>query len=572
MEKELGTTYNLIGGNNPTRIGASCGVIEHKFEKGVPLTRIMLDLGAMIAPKDAEVDVILPDVRDYLGTQTSFPNIKLDAIFLTHGHEDHFGAYIHLARAGHTFPPTYASKETLEMLKTFLTGAGVNLSSSEWQDKFIPVKSKDVIKFKGVEVEPISVSHPTAGTLGFHFLTKIDGKDEAGILHLGDYNTRNVIVGNGFNKDDLADLAERKLVTHIFLDSTSTGSNSKNMITYDEGYKNYLKIFDQHSEKQIFVPVISGSVQNWANVLRTANAKNRKVYIDGYRLGEVYQSMLNAGMQDFEVVETDINKFLKLPLSKRLVLLSGAMGEEFSGLYKLVQQEKVVPVKEDKKMNNKKNKIKKTGHPLFTLDKSSLLVLSQRGIKDLSFNELRKYANMAASLGATVVITEADELIGDFQTARLQGSGHSCDVETFDVLSSVVNGQKKLNNTNITCVPTHGNPTQLMNTAKIAEKAGLKFFITMNANDIQLTKRGKNNTQKVAEHTQNQWIGVTQISDNTTDIKKYVYMIVDQNFKSRGEIIDTITVKVNYKKKHKKTQSNDKSKNMANFKSKNNER
>ena len=238
----------------------------------------------------------------------------------------------------------------------------------------------------------------------------------------------------------------------------------------------------------------------------------------------IYQSMLNAGMQDFDVVETDINKFLKLPLAKRLVLLSGAMGEEFSGLYKLVQQEKVVPVKEDKKTNNKKNKIKKTGHPLFTLDRSSLLVLSQRGIKDLSFNELRKYANMAASLGATVVITEADELIGDFQTARLQGSGHSCDVETFDVLSTVVNGQKKLNNTNITCIPTHGNPTQLMNTANIAEKAGLKFFITMNANEVQLTKHGKNNTQKVAEHTQNQWIGVTQISDNTTDIKKYVYL------------------------------------------------
>ncbi len=567
MEKELGTTYNIIGGNNPTRIGASCSIIEHKFKKGVPLTRIMLDAGALITHKDAEVDVIIPDIREYLGTKNSHPAIKLDAIFLTHGHEDHFGGYIHLARAGYTFPPTYASKETLEMLKTFLTEAGINLNSSEWKDKFIPVKSGSIVNFKGVDVEAISMSHSTAGSLGFHFLTKIDETDEAGILHLGDYNLRNVIVSEGFNKKELEDLAERKLITHVFLDSTSTGSNSKNMISYDEGYKNYLKIFEQHSDKQIFVPVISGSVQNWANVLRAAKEKNRKVYIDGYRLGLVYQSMLNAGMQDFDVVEDNINKFLKLPLSKRLGLLSGAMGEEFSGLHKLVQQEKVRPVKEDKKTNTKKKKTKKTGHPLFTLDKSSLLVLSQRGIKDLSFNDLSKYANMAASLGATVIITEADDLLGNFQTERLQGSCHAYNIETFDVLSTIVNGQKKLNNTDVTCMPTHGNPSQLTNTAKIAEKAGLKFYIFMNANEVKLTKHGENKTSKVAENTQNQWIGVTQISDNTSDVKEYVYTLVDENFKSLGEVIDTITVKVNYKKKYKKIQNNNK--NITNFKSKN---
>jgi mRNA degradation ribonuclease J1/J2 len=113
MEKELGTTYNSVGGNNPIRIGASCGILEHKFQKGVPLTRIMFDLGALITPKNTEFDAIFPDVREYLGTETSYPNSKLDAIFITHGHEDHLGAYVHLARAGYTFPPTYASKETL---------------------------------------------------------------------------------------------------------------------------------------------------------------------------------------------------------------------------------------------------------------------------------------------------------------------------------------------------------------------------------------------------------------------------------------------------------------------------
>ena len=558
MEKELGTTYEFIGGNNPTRIGASCSILEHKFQKGVPLTRIMFDLGMLIAPEGTEVDVVIPDVREYLGTETHHPEIKLDAIFISHGHEDHLGGYVRLAQAGYTFPPTYASKETLEMLKTFLKEAGVDLTTKDWENKFIEIKSGQTVKFNGVEVEAISMSHTTSGTLGFHSLTTINGEVETGILHPGDYNLRNVIVGEGFNKEAIEDLVRRKPVTHVILDSTSTGSSNKNMISYDEGYKNYIKIFQQHSEKQIFTPVISGSVQNWGNILRAAKATGRKVYIDGYRLGLVFQAMQNAGMHEFDdvVFTGDVNKYLELPASERLVLFSGAMGEEHSGLYKLAQQEKVKSSPKDKdstKNKTKKNKAKKTGHPYFTIDDNTLLVLSQRGIKELSFNELAKYANVISSLGATVIITEADDLLGKFQTERLQGSGHACSEETLEFLLIVVNAQ--YNDITITCIPTHGNTSQLLNTAKIAEKAGLKFFIAMNSNVLKLTKNDEKQTTKLDDHIMDHWIGVCEVSDNTSPMQEYIYVLVDTDFKKQGTPFKHIVRKKKFKKYNKSKSS-----------------
>ena len=123
--------------------------------------------------------------------------------------------------------------------------------------------------------------------------------------------------------------------------------------------------------------------------------------------------------------------------------------------------------------------------------------------------------------------------------------------------------QKKLNNSDITCIPTHGNPSQLINTAKIAEEAGLKFYIVMNANELKLTNHGNDKTTKIAENTHNSWIGVTEISDNTSSIREYVYTLLDNNFESLGETINKVTMKVNLRKPHQK--NNNKSEKKVNF-------
>ena len=89
---ELGTKCIFAGGNNTYRIGGSCSIIEHKYDYNRPPTRIMFDLGALFAPEYClDVDAAIPDVRKYLNSETSLAENKIDAMFISHGHEDHIG-------------------------------------------------------------------------------------------------------------------------------------------------------------------------------------------------------------------------------------------------------------------------------------------------------------------------------------------------------------------------------------------------------------------------------------------------------------------------------------------------
>ena len=91
----------------------------------------MFDLGALFAPEYClDVDAAIPDVRKYLNSETTLAEYKIDAMFISHGHEDHIGGYVHLARAGFDMPPTYASKGTLELLKAALEKSGISCKTT----------------------------------------------------------------------------------------------------------------------------------------------------------------------------------------------------------------------------------------------------------------------------------------------------------------------------------------------------------------------------------------------------------------------------------------------------------
>ncbi len=537
-EKELGTTYTLLGGNNSNRIGASCSIIEHKFKKGVPLTRIMVDMGAMLVPEGSDVDLAFPDVRKYLGTKTAYPEERLDAIFITHIHEDHIGAYAKLALAGYTFPPTYGSKETLEGFKMLLKDAGVELNADDWKDKFVEVKAGEPVNIRGVEIEAVDMSHPAVGSMGYHFLTKIDGKDVAGIFHTGDYNLRKVKLGRGFDRSAVEDLAKRKLTSHIILDSTSTGSDDKYNITYDEAVHNIVELMKKYNDKQFIVPVISGSMENAAPWLEAARIMGRKVDIGGYRQKLIYTSLQNAGIKEFDdvIIKGDGNEFVsKFKLHERLFLISGAMAEEHSGLAKLAQQEKVKPCSNNK--NKKKNK--KSGHPYITIgDNDSVLALPQRGIEEISYYKLKQHANQTAQLGAIVVVTASELSLGDYETVRLQSSGHANSNQTSELISIFANAKERPGD--LTCIPTHGNYEQLMNTAHIAREVGLSVFFCLNNDSIKFDNNAYEKTVKDCKLPKTPWLGVKEINDNTQRDRVYLICQIGKDYENIGTL-KTIT-------------------------------
>lgn len=531
---EVGTKYIFIGGNNKKRIGGSCSLIEHKHSEYNRPTRIMFDLGALFAPEYClDVDAAIPDVREYLNSENSLASKKIDAMFISHAHEDHIGGYVHLARAGYIMPPTYAAKETLELLKSALTEAGID--KTNWS-QMIEVKVGEPIKFDGLEIEAINMSHSTIGALGYHTLTMIDGKAEAGVFHLGDYHLGETRVGEGFCEKALNNLMKRKPITHVILDSTSSASDDKYLVTHSEAVKNTANIVSQHPEKQVISAVISRSIQNLAIDLDVARQTERKVYLDGYWARIAFKAMQDSGFHEFDdvVFRGNASEYkVKIPVSKRYIIPSGAFAENKkglkSGLYKMSEQEKV---KSDDRKSVKKKKDNKLGHKDFVVDVDTLILARQRCIEEINGKQVRAMYARLASLGATIVANEAENPLGNYQTAKMQRTGHAVKSETQKMVQMILDGQERPGD--VIFIPTHGNPQQMINTAKAVKSVGGGFYF---GNNLDVLKLSRNSTSKAGELSSDLWIGVCEEADNAMGARTYTYSLVDENFIVQEELM-----------------------------------
>lgn len=533
-----GTRIHFEGGNNERRIGGNSSVIEHVNERG-EATRVMYDLGALFPPEYTGYDAVIPDVRKYISKGSEKPEQSLDAMFISHCHEDHIGGLVHLVKLDYKFPPIYTNRYTRNFIRMALAEWGV---SPEMMPEIKEVKAGEKIKIsKDVEVEPFTVSHSTVGAMGFHTLTQLNGKDHAGIINPGDYHMGEVPVGNTFSEEEFADLAKRKLITHVMLDSTSTDSSDDYLVTFDDAVKNTVEQINQNSEKQVVSAVISRSTQNLAIDLEAARQLGRTVYLDGHWSRMAFKAMQMSGIDTFDdvvfcskdVTKANASEYLaKTPQNKRYIVPSGAFAEEkngrMSGLVKMSKQEKV---KTDGKKRIGKGKApaqNSSGHPNFVIDTYTLILARQRCIEDINGKSVRAMYNRLAMLGATVVENLSSNNTGKYPTALMQRTGHATKSETlkFIQLSNSNNTNK-----NIYYVPIHGDPKQLMNTSKIIREAGGMPSICHNMDIIEV---GNGFVKNVAQNDneKQKWIGVMEKeSENGNPMDcSYVYDEVDSNF------------------------------------------
>ena len=116
---DIGTKLKFIGGVNRDRIGGNCSIIEHTDEEG-GVTRVMFDLGTMFTPYESDFSAALPDVQEYFARRDENGNVTpplkpVQALFLTHAHEDHIGAIAYLWRD--LLCPIYATPFAVELIE-----------------------------------------------------------------------------------------------------------------------------------------------------------------------------------------------------------------------------------------------------------------------------------------------------------------------------------------------------------------------------------------------------------------------------------------------------------------------
>ncbi|MEO7096481.1 MAG: ribonuclease J, partial [Polyangiales bacterium] len=160
-------------------IGMNCMAIELGEGGRAPI--VVVDCGVMFPATDNGVDVIHPDFS-YLEQNRD----RVQALVVTHGHEDHIGAIPYLLRRLDLpiYAPPYALGLIRERLKEHSEHAGATRAVR--QPRLVPTRPRTPFTLgEGgslVEIEPIRVTHSIADATALAIRS-----DEGLVIHTGDF-------------------------------------------------------------------------------------------------------------------------------------------------------------------------------------------------------------------------------------------------------------------------------------------------------------------------------------------------------------------------------------------------
>ncbi len=271
---------------------------------------IMVDLGLTFPDMDSTpgVDLILPDI-DWIEKRRD----RLDAIFITHAHEDHVGAIGHLW--GHLKAPIYARSFTAHMARLKFEETGHDelmiKTASAWPE------AVEAGPFR-VSFAPISHSIPESSAL---LIDTPVGR----IVHTGDFKLdENPGVGEAWNKEVWADIAATG-VKALVCDSTN--------------------VFSPHpgrSESSLPEPItdlVAGATGLVAATTFASNiARVKTLAVAGKKagrsvvlLGRAMRRMITAGVEtgiltDFPATVSPEDA-LSIPRDQLMLIVTGSQGE-----------------------------------------------------------------------------------------------------------------------------------------------------------------------------------------------------------------------------------------------------
>lgn len=278
---------------------------------------IIIDAGVMF-PEERGLGIgrLLPEVS-YL--EQAHPQI--DAIILTHAHEDHIGALPYLLRK---FPaPVYGTDMTLAFVRRSLNEegpVGADLRSLR------PALELPVGPFA---VEAVRVTHSTPDSVALAIRTP------AGlIVHTGDFKIDPAPVdGVHFDAERFARLGEEGV---DLLLSDSTNAELEGRSGSESSLKPILSALIRRTRRRFFLSSFSSHLHRIRQLVEVAHEAGRYVVPLGRRMAESVRLGMETGQLSFPpgtFIERAEAEFLE---PRRLAFLaSGSQGEPLSALAKL---------------------------------------------------------------------------------------------------------------------------------------------------------------------------------------------------------------------------------------------
>ena len=318
MTNERSTTasFTLTPLGGVGEIGSNCTVIENDSSITI------IDYGILFPYEDFfDINYLIPSIESIKNTQ------KKVTVFITHGHEDHIGAIVHLMEV---FPSAtiHAPRFAKKLIRTKLHQAGVSGKIEEYSEE-------TVLDFEGYKIHPIAVTHSIPDTYGLI----IRDKDKAfSVLFISDFKfDLNPLYEKPFNYQKIQTLFKDTAKNVCLIDSTNILNEGSTHSERD--------LIDDLSElialpRRKFITLFSSNIYRIKTILTLALKHGKRVVPIGRSIHHYIESAKECGFFSDELSVLRREEEVTDPTSSKYVyLLTGCQGDHFGALRRVVADE-----------------------------------------------------------------------------------------------------------------------------------------------------------------------------------------------------------------------------------------
>lgn len=279
---------------------------------------LVVDCGMGFPDDDVGVDVLHPDFSWLYEREE-----RIEAVFITHGHEDHIGALPYFLRHLKTVPRVFAPPHAEALIRERLADHGLD-------DGCIvsaPVGSRtDLGPFS---VESVAMAHSIIDATGLAIDTPV-GK----IFHTGDFDLDPSQPAGHITDAPRLEALGREGIRLLLSDSTNIDTPVRK--GSEQSVMDTLERLVESAPKRVVVGLFSSNVHRLQAIFRIARQTGRKVCLLGRSLTKHYAAARAVGqLSGSESLLIGSEQLNNLAREKVLVLAGGSQGEAASSLRRL---------------------------------------------------------------------------------------------------------------------------------------------------------------------------------------------------------------------------------------------
>jgi ribonuclease J len=413
-------------------IGMNCMALEHEG------SCIVLDCGVTFDDRGLGVDVVHADLT-YLAERED----RVEAIVLTHGHEDHIGAVAFLLAAVDV--PVYGPPYAIALVRERLAEGQRGRPAS--QPRLHEIRPGDRVHLGPFEVEPFRVTHSMPDCCGLILRTP-----QGVVVHSGDFKIEDDPTdGETFDLERLRAVRDAEGPIRLLL-SDSTNSFAEGRSGGEREVAQHLLEVVRSAENRVVVSLFASNVHRIRALVHVALETDRRLCLLGRSLdthGRIGEAQ--GYLDDLARVRIPRDEARHLPPERLLVGATGTQGEPRAALARLAADT----------------------HPDLSLAAGDLVIHSARLIPG---NEKNVYdmLNTLERRGIETVWRALD--------AGVHASGHAFRGEQ-RILLDAVRPESFL--------PVHGTFMHLKRHAEVARECGVEDVVVVeNGTPVELDEAG----------------------------------------------------------------------------------